>query len=1276
VKISVITPSFNQAQFLPDNLRTVSGQRTGPEAGVELEHIIVDPGSTDGSTEIARAARHAILMAEPDRGQSHGITKGFARATGDVMTWLNSDDFYPAPDVLAKVAAAFRRHPEADVIYGGVNFVDESGAFLRKGFVNRDAAGLLDSFAWQVGIVQPGMFMRRRVFEAVGGPSEDYTYCMDYEYWVRIAKAGFRWVYLDEVLAHHRWWPGMKTSSGRGDSLIEHFRVGLTYFGYIHHKWLDRYGEFRATDADGVVTHAGEVDAEAKAACVREAIERFVTQDMLAQIEAATDPEQRATAEYIRRMAPGVRRVLFAPAELPGAVSTHPDPHADARPAWCIFDTRTPDGRRFKTYRVPDNFERHFDADWYAREHARALERLEGFRRRRKETCVVVANGPSLNLSNLDLLPRADVIVSNFAIISDRLRAAATYLTMVNDLVARQGAVPFNRLDIPKIVPFWLANAITPGPNAVFVPATVEPKFCGDIDGVFSWRSTVSFFNMQLAFALGYENVVLIGFDHSYQQAPEMKEGTAIVQQTEDPNHFDPRYFQGKTWQAADTGNMEKSYLLVRDAYAAAGRRIVNATVGGKLEVFPRMSLEEALGLPPARARAAVPAATPAPVPAPASAPVPATPAAPAPRLLVLDMTAMGDGTATGEIKATLLAGWPEAALLQVARKGRGLSLVRPAATPGGARFDERPAEPAAVAAAIDAFAPEIVLYRPVPDVPWLHAFAMATIRRLDRPVAVWIMDDWPSRLAADDPAQWQALRPNLEWLLDRAALRLSICTAMSEALEARYGGRFVPLANGVDPADWPAPAPAPRAGAGPGTGLRVRYCGGLAANMTRNSVLRIARAVEGLAAEGHDIRLEINTQTWWEEQSRPLFASLRATTVGTDTLPPRDYVRWLQGADVLVIAYNFDADSLRYVRYSMANKMPECLASGAVLLAHGPREAATIDYLAGTGAAVVVETESEEAVTAALRRLMQAPGERAELAARARALAFSAHDVRRLRTELRGLLAEAAGSGTGAGARSQPAPQTVPQPIAQPAPRPAPQPVARPAAVSPAPAAPVAAPPAAPDIAARETGEEVAARTGRNPEEAWEAIRQRLRRLAPVARMVPGKHVVPGLWLAADTEKGALEAACGPLPGGLMTLRARIRRPGRWLSLNASLGEGALGPDDVLGLVCALRAPRPVPCRLVLRVARPGGFENLPLSDEIAVGPDSAPHVATLSARELPILRRPAEWRNLMLLLPRTDFEIALQDLRLFVLEGDSLRPSAPARPGAEPPAARAAAS
>ncbi|MEL6210001.1 MAG: glycosyltransferase, partial [Pseudomonadota bacterium] len=98
MRFSVITPSFNQAQFLPDNLRTVQGQ-----TGVDLEHIVVDPGSTDGSTELARGTPGVTLIAEPDRGQSHGITKGFQRATGDVMTWLNSDDMYPTPETLKTV---------------------------------------------------------------------------------------------------------------------------------------------------------------------------------------------------------------------------------------------------------------------------------------------------------------------------------------------------------------------------------------------------------------------------------------------------------------------------------------------------------------------------------------------------------------------------------------------------------------------------------------------------------------------------------------------------------------------------------------------------------------------------------------------------------------------------------------------------------------------------------------------------------------------------------------------------------------------------------------------------------------------------------------------------------------------------------------------------------------------------------------------------------------------------------------------------------------------
>lgn len=978
MRISVISPSFNQAQFLPDNLRTVSGQ-----VGVDLEHIIVDPGSTDGSTDLARAAKHAILIAEPDRGQSHGINKGFKRCTGDIMTWLNSDDFYPSEDTLKKVVAAFEANPDADIVYGGVNFVGTEGEILREGFVNKNSAGLLRSFQQQVGIVQPGVFWRRKVFEELGGPSEEYNYCMDYELWVRMANAGFKWHYLDEVLAHHRWWDGMKTSSGRGESLIEHFRVGSRYFDYIHWKWLDRYAEFRATDSDGVVNHAKTVDEAGKAAFARQAINRFITQDMLGLLEHSDLPEHRETQDYIHRMAPDLKRFAFTEKDLHNPIYHHADPEAEQRIAWHIFDTTVAGSdKHYKSYRVPQNFTRHFDSDWYHTQAEHAQHRLRELSARRKDTCVIVANGPSLNKSDLSLLKHADVIVSNFATINDELRPHATYFTVVNDLVAVQGSTDFNQIDIPKIVPFWLANAINPGENTVYLPATVVPEFCTSPDGLFSWRSTVSFYNMQLAFALGYEKVVLIGFDHSYVQASELKEGDSIIQTSEDPNHFDPRYFHGKTWQAADTFNMEQMYKLAYAAYRSAGRIIINATEGGKLEVFPRMSLKRALGL--CETEEAHPAV--------------ANLATAAPRLLMFDMTGIGDGTATGEIKANLFGDWPADRILQIARCGQGLVQVRRDAS---GKWVQSQVTTEAACAAIADFAPEALLYRPVPNVPHLHEFAMEVIRGSDLPLACWLMDDWPTELAATDPAQWAKLDPDLNEILTRSSQCLSICDTMSAAFGMRYGKPFRAFANGIDPAQWPVPK------LHHGQRLLLRYAGGLAPNMTLDSVLRLARAVEALAKAGHDIRFEINTQSWWYEQSKDLFANFSHTAIGTERRSPEQYRTWLNEADVVAIAYNYDAETLRYVRYSMANKLPECLASLAVLFVHGPAEIATVDSLLGTKAAEVVTEDSDAAVQKTLLALLTDPERRSQLAKAGYERACQHHNLHDLRHSLRNALGQ-----------------------------------------------------------------------------------------------------------------------------------------------------------------------------------------------------------------------------------------------------------------------------
>lgn len=378
------------------------------------------------------------------------------------------------------------------------------------------------------------------------------------------------------------------------------------------------------------------------------------------------------------------------------------------------------------------------------------------------------------------------------------------------------------------------------------------------------------------------------------------------------------------------------------------------------------------------------------------------------PRVLLIDMTAAGNGTATGEIKSNLLADWPEAAFLQIAQHGKdGLATVRRdgerfvatglAVGQGANKIGD------AARQAIDAFVPDVVLYRPTPDTEVLHRFAIAEIARLKKPLVTWIMDDWPARMEVEATDAWTRMAPDLSNLLARSVTRLSISGAMSEAFVRRYGIPFRPLANGIDPADW-LPVTRPER-----EEFVLRYAGGLAADMNRESILRIAAAVERLAGTGTKMRFEISTQRWWLDQCKDLFSRFGSTHLGLADKTISDYRRWLAEADALVIAYNFDEESLRYIRYSMANKMPECLASGAAILAHGPQDAATIAYLAGADVARIVDIPDETALAAALSELAGDPKARAVLAEVARRQAFEAHNIHRLRMTFADIMHQAA---------------------------------------------------------------------------------------------------------------------------------------------------------------------------------------------------------------------------------------------------------------------------
>lgn len=292
--VSIVTPSFNQAKFLPKTLESVCKQ-----VDVDVEHIVVDPGSTDNSREIAEKSKYVILIAEHDKGQSDGIHKGFKKSTGEILAWLNSDDYYPNNTVLSTIHEIFRSNLDIDIVYGNANFVDQDGNFLKKGFVNRNQENLKTSFQYQIGLVQPAVFWRRKVFEEIGGPSMDYEYCMDYEYWVRMALHGYTWRFVPKVLAHHRWWDGMKTSSHRDLSFKEHFKICQHYYGYVHWKWIDRYAVYLATQIDGIVNHSVTLPTSIKDEYIRKAIKLIVNDDMFSLLEKSNELEKIDTFNYI-----------------------------------------------------------------------------------------------------------------------------------------------------------------------------------------------------------------------------------------------------------------------------------------------------------------------------------------------------------------------------------------------------------------------------------------------------------------------------------------------------------------------------------------------------------------------------------------------------------------------------------------------------------------------------------------------------------------------------------------------------------------------------------------------------------------------------------------------------------------------------------------------------------------------------------------------------------------------------------------------------------------
>ena len=217
MKLSIVTPSFNQGQYLGQTIASVLASTRLPD-----EYFVIDGGSGDNSVEVIRAYEGKLTSwrSEKDRGQADAINKGLKMASGDILGWLNSDDII-LPGAYEAVIAAFEQYPAAAMVYGNAYSIDENGQTIN---LQKFAPyTLTDMMAFKI-ICQPAVFFRRSALQKAGLLDESYHYLLDHHLWLRLAQHG-EMIYLPQTLAAARYHPAAKNVAHTNRFGEEAFRI-------------------------------------------------------------------------------------------------------------------------------------------------------------------------------------------------------------------------------------------------------------------------------------------------------------------------------------------------------------------------------------------------------------------------------------------------------------------------------------------------------------------------------------------------------------------------------------------------------------------------------------------------------------------------------------------------------------------------------------------------------------------------------------------------------------------------------------------------------------------------------------------------------------------------------------------------------------------------------------------------------------------------------------------------------------------------------------------
>lgn len=232
LSISVVTPSYNQGRFIERTIQSVLDQNVP-----SLEFMVVDGASTDGTVEVLKKYETRLRwVSEKDSGQTEAVNKGLKRTGGDIIGWLNSDDIY-YPGALSAVISLFEEYPQADVVYGEANHVDENDQIIEAYYTEDWNYERLKEVCF---LCQPAVFFRRRILEHFGFLDAGLKYCMDYEYWLRLG-AEIPFIRMKKKLAGSRMYRENKTLRQRIAVHREINDMLRNRLGIVPDKWIYNY---------------------------------------------------------------------------------------------------------------------------------------------------------------------------------------------------------------------------------------------------------------------------------------------------------------------------------------------------------------------------------------------------------------------------------------------------------------------------------------------------------------------------------------------------------------------------------------------------------------------------------------------------------------------------------------------------------------------------------------------------------------------------------------------------------------------------------------------------------------------------------------------------------------------------------------------------------------------------------------------------------------------------------------------------------------------------